>query len=217
METLEYIKNKYGLDYNSEMPIKLPFDRLRGLTKLWRELGFKVGAEIGIDRGYYSKWICIKNKGCKLFLIDPYKAYPEYTEKHDETGQIQLNKIYEKAKNRLARFNCVFIEKTSMEAVKDFLDNSLDFVFIDANHSFEYVVEDIAQWSKKVRPGGIVAGHDYWRSIDLKPKKLWGGVSTYEQKLKLCQVPDAVDGWTNANKIKPWFLTTCNSWFYVKQ
>lgn len=216
METLKYIKNKYGLDYDGEMPIKLPFDRLNGLTVLWRKLGFKIGAEIGVRNGYYSKWICIKNKNVKLFLIDPYKAYPEYVERHDKDGQIKLDKSYEKAKSRLEKFNCEFIKKMSMDAVNDFLDNSLDFVFIDGNHTFEYVVNDIAEWSKKVKPGGIVSGHDYYRSTDMDSKKLWGGVSTDEQILKLCQVKDAVDGWTHANNIKPWFITSCNSWFYVK-
>ena len=48
-----------------------------------------------------------------------------------------------------------------MEAIKDFEPNSLDFVYIDANHDKEHVTEDIEEWAKIVRPGGIVSGHDY--------------------------------------------------------
>ena len=49
-----------------------------------------------------------------------------------------------------------------MDAVKDFADGSLDFVYIDGHHGFKYVAEDIWEWHKKVKKGGIVAGHDYF-------------------------------------------------------
>ena len=41
-------------------------------------------------------------------------------------------------------------------------DGFFDFVFIDANHSYEAVREDVAAWAPKVRSGGIVSGHDYY-------------------------------------------------------
>ena len=103
-----------------------------------------------------------------------------------------------------------------MEALKDFNDNSLDFVFIDGNHTFEYVVEDIAQWSKKVKVGGIVSGHDYWRSIESE-KPLYVKNLTLLEQLKLVQVKDAVNSWVSANRIKPWFITKDLCWFYVKR
>ncbi len=37
----------------------------------------------------------------------------------------------------------------------------IDLIFIDGNHSYEYVKKDIQQWSQKCRPGGILSGHDY--------------------------------------------------------
>lgn len=197
METLKYIKDKFQIvDFNQELPIKLPMDKPRGLPNLFRELGYKVGAEIGVNKGHFSKWICYKmrrNKP-KLFLIDPYKSYKEYSEYLDQN---EMDSIYEEAKTRLAKFNVEFVKKMSMEAVKDFNDNSLDFVFIDGNHDFQYVVNDIAEWSRKVKPGGIVSGHDYSRYM--------------------FQVREAVDGWTTSRHIKPWFLTEHHAcWFYVK-
>jgi glycosyltransferase involved in cell wall biosynthesis len=48
-----------------------------------------------------------------------------------------------------------------MQAVTDFADESLDFVYIDGNHQLKYVVEDIVEWTKKIKKGGIIAGHDY--------------------------------------------------------
>jgi len=48
-----------------------------------------------------------------------------------------------------------------MEAVEDFKDESLDFVYIDGHHGFRYVAEDLCEWTQKVKKGGIVSGHDY--------------------------------------------------------
>ena len=50
---------------------------------------------------------------------------------------------------------------TTTDAAKQVDDGSLDMVFIDAGHDYDSVREDIANWLPKVRPGGIVAGHDY--------------------------------------------------------
>jgi len=193
METLQFIKNKFSLNDSKDSVIKLPIDRYKGLTGLFGELGFKVGAEIGVLQGKYSKWICIKDKGVKLYLIDPYQSYDDYSA--DRTQEF-MDASYEEAKVRLAKFNVEFVKKSSMDAVKEFADNSLDFVYIDGNHAFEWVMEDIIEWSKKVKPGGIVSGHDY---------------SSY-----MFQVKDAVDVWVKVKKIKPLFLTGYKSWFYAK-
>jgi predicted O-methyltransferase YrrM len=47
------------------------------------------------------------------------------------------------------------------EAYKLFEDESIDFLFIDADHSFEAVKKDLKLWYPKVKTGGIIAGHDY--------------------------------------------------------
>ena len=215
METLKYIKNKYSLDLEQPSPIMLPMNRFSGLCGLFAELQFKVGAEIGVDRGRYSKWLLLKNRKLKLFCIDPYLVYSEYIETHHK-GVKAMNASHEHAKQRLGKLNCEIIVKTSMEALGDFEDNSLDFVFIDGNHSFEYVVDDIAGWSKKVRPGGIISGHDYWNSWE-DEERMYLKKYTPFQKMKLVQVKDAVDAWTKTNQIKTWFILNDQTWFYIKQ
>ena len=52
----------------------------------------------------------------------------------------------------------------SAEAAQEFEDASLDFVFIDARHTYEAATEDLAAWWPKLRPGGLFAGHDYTNS-----------------------------------------------------
>jgi hypothetical protein len=131
---------------------------------------------------------------------------------------------YDEAKARLAPYNCEFIKAFSMDAVKNFKDNSLDFVFIDGNHTFEYAINDIAEWGKKVRPGGIISGHDFWNSADgfgylrLPLEEFIKHLTPADQR-KVCQGKDAVLAWTKTNNINPWFLTgkdDMSSWFWVK-
>ena len=220
MELTEFIKQKFNVTDQTGSPVYLKISRLKEFPDLLRELKLTTGAEIGVSTGYYSKWLFSRIRGLKLYCIDPWIAYPEYVEHHTPEGQVVLNQNFEKTKERLAGKNAIFIKKYSMDAVKDFADESLDFVFIDGNHSFEFAVNDIAEWSKKVKKGGIIAGHDYWNSID-KTTKNW---LTYEgtdlEKMKLCQVKYAVDAFTIANKISPLFITNnekCPSYFWVKE
>lgn len=217
MNTLEFIKKRYKISDDQKSPIKLRYSRFTELPRLFKNLGFKVGAEIGVSRGLYSKNLFLKIPKLKMYCIDPWEAYNEYVEYHDEHGQTVTKENYTIAMERLNGRNAVIIQKFSMDAVKDFEDNSLDFVFIDGNHSFEYVINDIAEWSKKVRPGGIIAGHDYWTS---STSNNWTEFVTDKDMIKLCQVKDAVDGWTKANNIQPWFVFTydkCPTFFWVKE
>jgi hypothetical protein len=54
-----------------------------------------------------------------------------------------------------------FVHGRSPEAAKQFPDKMFDFVFIDADHSFEAVTLDIAAWRPKIKDGGLLCGHDY--------------------------------------------------------
>jgi len=193
--TSEYIQKKYNVDLSKPV-IKLPMSKHRDLPNLWKELGFKMGAEIGVAKGRFSKWVMhqMRYNKPKLFLVDNYPVYEDFGYYADPELQKQK---FKEAKTRLAKFNCEWVSKSSMEASKDFLDESLDFVFIDANHHYEFVVNDIAEWSKKIKKGGIVSGHDY---------------STH-----MFEVKAAVDGWVKSRKIKNLFLTSQHHcWFYVK-
>lgn len=129
------------------------------LAKHFGELGFKTGAEIGVCKGKFSRVFCWNVPDLCLHCIDTWESDPL-----DPGSEGALNEAnYEHAKKILQPFNVKFIRKTSMMALNNFEDASLDFVYIDANHSFDYVMQDIIEWSKKVRVGGIVSGHDYFR------------------------------------------------------
>jgi hypothetical protein len=85
------------------------------------------------------------------------------------------------------------MRSTSVKAAKMIYDGSLDWVFIDANHEYKYIKENLKIWTPKVRKGGIVSGHDY-----KNPKekgKGWGitkAVDEFVPKNKLHSEPRCV-------------------------
>jgi len=206
-ETLALIGRNFNIGLNQPSPIEIPNVNRKELAKLFRRLNFRVGAEIGVESGAYSRDLCKCNPSAKIYLIDSWKAYRGYRE---HVTQAKVDGFYEKVQERLKGFdNYERIKKFSMDAVKDFKDESQDFVYIDANHQFEFVAQDIGFWSRKVKRGGIVSGHDYIRRAGN-------------------HVVQAVHGYVYCYGIKPWFLLgsqakvpgeirdNSRSWFWVK-
>jgi len=139
-------------------PFEIPDASRDNLPQFFVEIGYKVGAEIGVYKGEFSEKLC--QAGLKLYAVDPWRIYKGFD---NPRGQKRLDFQYDHTKRVLAPYpSCTIIRKTSMEAVEDFKDDSLDFVYIDANHEFRYIAEDLAEWTKKVKKGGIVSGHDYF-------------------------------------------------------
>lgn len=145
----------------------LNISRRVGLIDLLKEKGFKVGVEIGTDRGGYAKDICERYPEFELYTCDPYKPY---TEGNETKTQEDMDKFKEEARELLSKYpNCTFLPgETSKQVAEVFDDNSIDFVFIDGNHEYEGVREDLELWYPKVKSGGIVSGHDYVEKPDLK-------------------------------------------------
>ena len=158
-------------------PFEIPDCSRDDLPEFFKDIGFNVGAEIGVYIGGYSKMLC--KAGLKLYSIDPW-FYPDLPFKNP--GE---EKNYRITQQRLKPYDCTIIRKTSMEAVKDFTDGSLDFVYIDANHAFKYVTEDIWEWSKKVKKGGIISGHDYDYIVRPGDRHVKFVVDAYTQALKI--------------------------------
>ena len=171
--------------------VRIPDSCRRDLPQFFVDMGYKVGVEIGVQRGSFSRRLL--RAGLKVYAVDPWLSYGDY---HAFKGyQGHQDEIYEAAKKNLSIFpKCEIVRKTSMEAVKDFEDESLDFVYIDGHHGFKYVTEDIFEWSKKVKRGGIISGHDYAYGK-------WKPLSPY-----ILQVKYVVDAYTKAFRINNWWV-----------
>lgn len=133
---------------------------------MFGELGFKRGAEIGVRTGKYSEILCTHVTGLeKLYSIDPWDLVFEDPSSKDylrQFGPDVFNKYFRMATRRLRKYPiCEMIRKTSLEAVRNFEYGSLDFVYIDGSHTFDYVMIDIIEWARRVRKGGIISGDDY--------------------------------------------------------
>jgi len=127
------------------------------LEKLIKENNLKIGAEIGVWYGETFLYLLKNCPGLILYGVDIW-VDKSFSPHHSDQKQNRMD-VLEKAKSYWER--ALIIEKPSVEAAKDFQDGYLDFVFIDAEHSFEAVNADIEAWSPKVRAGGFITGHDY--------------------------------------------------------
>lgn len=163
-KTFNYIIKKYNIDVGRQHLIDV--EQMKGsvdLVKLFAELGFKKGVEVGVDRGLFSEYMMQNIPDLELYGVDPWTRDVFEDGNPYKVEQEYFEGCMNEAKRRLSLFGDKYkiIRKTSMDALDDFEDNSLDFVYIDANHDFINFALDLQNWMKKVKPGGIMSGHDY--------------------------------------------------------
>ncbi|MDC0358719.1 class I SAM-dependent methyltransferase, partial [Oligoflexia bacterium] len=140
------------------------YNILRNLLVWCSIVKLQRGAEIGTFLGDTSFHLLAEISALTLFSIDPWDKYEGYKEYNGEI----LCANEQKARARLKCFGerSVIIKDFSVSAAEQFETESLDFVFIDGNHSYDFVKEDIRAWYPKVRPGGLFSGHDYhWEGV----------------------------------------------------
>lgn len=163
------------------MKVILDEDRL-DMAKLFTG----TGVEIGVAEGWYSTRIMELGQVDKLYGVDPYLPHQGY---RDYTRESTFNRLQTKSHERLEKYhNYEFIQDYSLEAVKRFEDNSLDFVYIDGDHSYEAVMDDIEVWIAKVKPGGILAGDDYIRSH--RDKRFYDVIGAVDDYVEFNQIPN---------------------------
>lgn len=119
-----------------------------------------IGAEIGVLYGNYALEYLNKLDIKRMYLIDPYSKYIGYKVK--KTNE-KFSEAEKEAHEKLVEFEkkIVWIKNKSQDVANIFPDNSFDFVYIDGNHQYEYVMLDIALYFPKVKVGGLLCGHDY--------------------------------------------------------
>lgn len=121
------------------------------------------GVEVGTFKGEFSKEIMYLWDGT-LYMVDVWSPLnpDEYIDASNHSN-FEQNHIYGEAIKNISgnEDRAIMVRAKSEIAANMFEDGSLDFVYIDANHAYDYVVQDIALWYPKVKPGGYLCGHDY--------------------------------------------------------
>jgi len=128
------------------------------LTGLMNSINAKKSAEIGVFKGGFAKTLLRPTK-TDLYLVDIWRKISK--EEYDDTSNSSTS--YAKCMEALEGYeDRAFMLRMSSEKAADmFPDGFFDFIFIDANHAYDYVKQDIELWYPKVRPGGILSGHDW--------------------------------------------------------
>ncbi|HEY4428616.1 MAG TPA: class I SAM-dependent methyltransferase [Solirubrobacteraceae bacterium] len=161
--------SRYGrhvIRLGAEVPRRL--ERRRLLARLPKHA---LCAEIGTWRGDFAETILRSRHPRTLHLIDPWEHRGE--DAYERAlfgggaldGQGEMDAIYDGV---LQRFRSaiesgqVKVRRSrSVEAAADFPDESLDWVYIDGDHTYEAVKADLAAYARAVKPGGLLAGDDY--------------------------------------------------------
>ena len=151
-----------------------------------------IGAEVGVKAGINAKKMLDLMNIKKLYLIDPYLPYTESEEK-----SVDISIFKQEAEKRLSECkNITWIGELSIDATK-FIKEELDFVYIDAAHDYENVLQDCRVWYPKIKAGGVMGGHDF---VGSQPG-LRRAVRAFckEKKIKLHIKPD--DWWVVKNDL----------------
>lgn len=124
-----------------------------------------VVAEIGVRKGVFAKYIYEISKPKKIYLIDCWeKQNGKY--KIDSTNNQDHKKCYQEVLHNFGNYsNVEIIKKYSHEASKLFNENYFDWVYIDADHTYDSICKDLKDWWPLVKNTGYMCGHDYFTNF----------------------------------------------------
>lgn len=160
------------------------------LPELFKQLGFTTGAEIGVYTG--TNLVNYLKAGLTMYGVDPYLDYEIPSLKPTTPPTMQFLGPAFKGAEHLKKYpNYIQIKKSSMDALMEFPDCSLDFVYIDGSHKYGHVAMDLTEWAQKIKKGGVLSGHDYYCDIEYRANR---------------GVRPAVDGFVKAFGIKNFWI-----------
>lgn len=142
-----------------------------------------VGVELGVFRGQFAALLLKLHPTLHLHMVDRWNT-TAHQPRHGRSQQLLIAEATGRTEFAAARRTILQLD--SLAAARAFAPASLDFVFIDADHSYEAVIADIEAWAPKVKPGGWLCGHDY---ADEFTRTRWYGV------VRAVDEQAAVRGW----------------------
>lgn len=118
--------------------------------KIINDLGLKTGIEIGVAFGKNARYLLEESSIVKLYGVDNFSL---------RLGDLHKGSCQALQDEFPARFE--LLEMTSHKAETFFANNSVDYIYIDGDHSYTQVCFDLQFWYPKVKEGGFFGGHDY--------------------------------------------------------
>lgn len=119
----------------------------------------EVGSWKGKSIAFFAVEAMNSGKIIDCFAVDTWRGSPE----HSTDSNIINDTLYDLFLENISPLQdyITAIRKPSFEAAKEFDNDSIEIVFIDAANEYDAVKQDIHTWLPKIRKGGIIAGHDY--------------------------------------------------------
>ncbi|MBI2049665.1 class I SAM-dependent methyltransferase [Candidatus Roizmanbacteria bacterium] len=213
MTTAEYLEKKLGPHKGN--PHKIEGFFRDDMYRLFAQLGFTKGIEIGVEKGKNAQTMFEIIPNLKLYGVDPYKQHPQasyaYHAKIRNWNDQYLQNCKRQCLKRMNGRNFTLLQGFSEVMIEKVKDNSLDFVYIDADHSYDFVMQDMILWGRKIKKGGIMSGHDYY-------------IDKHETDRRT-KVTQAINDYVKVHKIKLYTTSEIHhdqkgdiypSWFWVK-
>lgn len=134
--------------------------------------GFETGVELGVQKGLFAERLLSKWTNAKLYvLVDLWANQKNYLDGSNVVNAQHIN-YKQQALNRTMKFQA---RGTTIEVCQDYTTNcakkyfgvpQFDFIYVDARHDYKGVLQDLENWWPVLKPGGIMAGHDYVTNDD---------------------------------------------------
>jgi len=150
----------------------------------------EIGAWKGKSACYMGERLRDTGKNIRYTVVDNFKGSPEEIHKRDP--EIINGTLYHTFLNNISPLkDYIKVIKGNSEIIYGlFDDNSIDFLFIDGNHEYEAVKQDISLWLPKVKKGGVISGHDYdlesvKRAVDeiFPDRKIWNKSNVWYKEM----------------------------------
>lgn len=155
--------------------------------------GFRYGVELGVSGGRFTSFLCATIHDMHMTAVDLWQEQPQNNSDGSQTYLADDGWKHEEAFQNFKESCRLFfpgrvkiMRMSTLDAAKMVEDESVDFVFIDADHSYEGCKGDIDAWLPKVRKNGMLCGHDYnwptvkqavdergWRTLTVAPDNVW--------------------------------------------
>jgi len=125
------------------------------------------GGEIGVKRGENAEQIIAYLNIERLYLVDLWLAYSDNILSGEREQGYASQKImdswYQETLQKFKNDSRIFIlKKESIQIASKFISSIFDFIYIDATHTYEAVLNDCIAWFPKLRSDGYLGGHDYF-------------------------------------------------------